>query len=289
MKYGPKWIEDNLGIKRSTLRVYEKQGLLPHRPEVWREYTKEEVEYIWMLKVLTGVGFSHKELREAIEIGDLDIRKGLTERLSVLETQRNEVERNIRYLKEIKRVGRIPAWPKRGQKKITDFEEDAKRVITSGEVDSAMEKLVDCFVGFLEGETKECSIIGLLRALASGDLRLFESPGELQESIDMNALLHIIASKRSLNPRDPFVQALVKALYEVQEEAAARQGNKLTLQVFARQNVAMLTSFGDSAVFARAQFGDEGCQYAAKAIAMFAGYEELDEVDQEGGLNLPDE
>ena len=74
MKYGPKWIEENLGIKRSTLRVYERKGLLPHRRETWREYTKEEVEYIWMLKVLTGVGFSHKELREAIEGGELDIR-----------------------------------------------------------------------------------------------------------------------------------------------------------------------------------------------------------------------
>ena len=114
MKYGPKWIEENLGIKRSTLRVYERKGLLPHRRETWREYTKEEVEYIWMLKVLTGVGFSHKELREAIEGGELDIRKGLTERLSVLEAQRNEIERNIRYLKEIKQAGRIPTWPKRG-------------------------------------------------------------------------------------------------------------------------------------------------------------------------------
>ncbi|NJE81780.1 MerR family transcriptional regulator [Olsenella sp. SW781] len=289
MKYGPKWIEENLGIKRSTLRVYERKGLLPHRRETWREYTKEEVEYIWMLKVLTGVGFSHKELREAIEGGELDIRKGLTERLSVLEAQRNEIERNIRYLKEIKQAGRIPTWPKRGLEKYDDFQESAKRAIVSDDADSAAEELAAVLMELLVGEPKENAFLEFMRTIMSGDLGFLESEEDLKASIAMNALLQIIASKRSLDPHDPYVQALVRALYEAEEELAAAQGHELTLPIFARHNMASLTSFGDSAVISRARLSEEGCEYAAKAIAIFAGYEELDDVNAEGGLDLPNE
>lgn len=289
MKYGPKWIEENLGIKRSTLRVYEKKGLLPHRREAWREYTKEEVEYIWMLKVLTGVGFSHKELREAIEGGELDIRKGLTERLSALEAQRNEIERNIRYLKEIKQAGRIPTWPKQGLEKYDDFQESAKRAIMSDDADSAMEELAAVFMELLEGKPKENALFEFMRTMMSGDLGLLESEEDLKASIAMNALLQIIAFKRGLDPHDPYVQALVRALYEAEEELAEAQGHELTLPVFARHNVASLTGFGDSAVISRAQLSEEGCEYAARAIAIFAGYEELDDVNDEGGLDLPNE
>lgn len=286
MKYGPKWIEDNLGIKRSTLRVYERKGLLPHRREAWREYTKEEVEYIWKLKVLTGVGFSHKELRKAIEGGDLDIRRGLTERLAVLEAQRDEIERNIRYLKEIKRAGRIPTWPKQGLERYDDFQESTKRAIVSDDLDSAMEELAATYMEFLEGAPKESALLEFMRSILSGEFGLLEREEDLRASIAMSALLQIIASKRNLDPHDPYVQALVRALYEAQQEIAAAQGHELTLPLFARHNVALLTSFGDSAVISKAQLSEEGCEYAAKAIAIFAGYEDPDDVDGEGGLDL---
>ena len=289
MKYGPKWIEDNLGIKRSTLRVYERNGLLPHRQETWREYTKEEVKFIWMLKVLTSVGFSHKELREAIEGGDLDIRKGLTERLSVLEAQRDEIEKNIRYLKEIKQTGRIPTWPKQGLEKYDDFQENAKRAIVSDDVDSTMEELAAMFMEFLEGGSKENAFLGFIRTIMYGDLSLLESEKDLKASIAINNLLQIIASKRRLDPHDSYVQALVRALYEAEEELVAAQGYKLTLPIFACHNVASLTSFGDNAVISKAQLSAEGCEYAAKAIAIFAGYEEPDDVNDRGGLDLPNE
>lgn len=288
MKYGPKWIEDNLGIKRSTLRVYERKGLLPHRRETWREYTKEEVEYIWMLKVLTGVGFSHKELREAIEDGDLDIRKGLTKRLSVLEAQRDEIERNIRYLKEIKQMGRIPAWPKQGIEKFDDFQESAKQAVVSEGADSAMEELADMLMELLEGEPRENAFLEFMRTIMSGNLGILESEESLQASIAMNALLQIIASKKYLDPHEPYVQSLVRALYEAEEEVAAAQGHELTPSIFARHNLASLTSFGDSAVISRSQLGEDGSEYVAKAIAIFAGYEDLGEVEKEGGLNLSD-
>lgn len=289
MTYGPKWIEENLGIKRSTLRVYEKHGLLPRRQGTWREYTKEEVEYIWMLKVLTGVGFSHRELREAIEKDELDIRKGLTERLKTLEAQRSEIERNISYLKEIKRAGRIPAWPKQELEKFDDFQEKAKRSIVSEEPSSGMGELADLFVEFLEEGPKEDIFLELMRSLMSGDFGALSKPEDLRASMAIDTLMHIIASKRDLEPQDPYVQALVRALYEATEKIATKEGHSLTPPIFARHYVSTLTSFGDGAVISRAQLGKEGCEYVANAISIFAGYRDSNSVDWESGLKISEE
>ena len=209
--------------------------------------------------------------------------------MNLTSAQRNEIERNIRYLKEIKQAGRIPTWPKRGLEKYDDFQESAKRAIVSDDADSAAEELAAVFMELLEGEPKENAFLEFMRTIMSGDLGFLESEEDLKASIAMNALLQIIASKRGLDPHDPYVQALVRALYEAEEELATAQGHELTLPIFARHNVASLTSFGDSAVISRAQLSEEGCEYAAKAIAIFAGYEELDDVNDEGGLDLPNE
>lgn len=72
MKYTVKWLEDNLGITRKTLRNYETKGLISAESSRnpinnYREYDDEDIDRIWSIKILQGVGYSLSEIRELIE------------------------------------------------------------------------------------------------------------------------------------------------------------------------------------------------------------------------------
>lgn len=66
--YSVKWVVENLGITRDMLRYYEKEKLIPidetRNPlNKYRDYSEEDIERIWAIKLLIGIGFSAKEIR----------------------------------------------------------------------------------------------------------------------------------------------------------------------------------------------------------------------------------
>ena len=63
MGYKVKWIEDNLGVTRKALRVFEDAGLMPkNQNSQHRDYSDEDIERIWSIRVLQGMGYSLKEI-----------------------------------------------------------------------------------------------------------------------------------------------------------------------------------------------------------------------------------
>lgn len=77
MKYTVKWVEDNLGITRKALRDYEEKGLLStdaSRNPInnYREYDYEDIDRIWSIKILRGIGYSIKEIRALMDDSDVD-------------------------------------------------------------------------------------------------------------------------------------------------------------------------------------------------------------------------
>ena len=56
MGYKVKWVEDHLGISRKALRNYERLGLMPpNKDEKYRDYSDEDIDRIWSIKILQGV------------------------------------------------------------------------------------------------------------------------------------------------------------------------------------------------------------------------------------------
>ena len=69
MGYTVKWVEEHLGITRKALRNYEKKKLMQadaSRNPInnYREYTDEDIERLWAIKVLQGIGFTVSEIKD---------------------------------------------------------------------------------------------------------------------------------------------------------------------------------------------------------------------------------
>ena len=72
MGYSAKWVRDKLGVTRDMIRYYEKEGLIPSRSSRnpannYRDYSEEDLERIWSIKLLIGIGFSVKEIKQLIQ------------------------------------------------------------------------------------------------------------------------------------------------------------------------------------------------------------------------------
>lgn len=73
MGYKVKWVEDHLGISRKALRNYERLGLMPpNKGGKYRDYSDEDIDRIWSIKLLQGVGYSLTEIRELMDNPEAD-------------------------------------------------------------------------------------------------------------------------------------------------------------------------------------------------------------------------
>lgn len=63
MGYQVKWVEENLGVTRKALRNFERLGLMPpNEGRVYRDYSDEDIDRIWAIRLLQGMGYSLKEI-----------------------------------------------------------------------------------------------------------------------------------------------------------------------------------------------------------------------------------
>ena len=81
-----KWITEKLGVTRDMLRYYEKEKLLERNPNGgYRDYNDEEVEQIWSIKLLIGIGFSAKEIYAMMNEPNFDFYESITNKVIDLE------------------------------------------------------------------------------------------------------------------------------------------------------------------------------------------------------------
>ena len=62
MGYRVKWVEENLGVSRKALRIFEEKGLMPKNYGEYRDYSEEDIGRIWTIRVLQGMGFTLSEI-----------------------------------------------------------------------------------------------------------------------------------------------------------------------------------------------------------------------------------
>ncbi|MCD7739683.1 MAG: MerR family transcriptional regulator [Lachnospiraceae bacterium] len=88
MGYKVKWIEDHLGVTRKALRTYEEKGLMPkNEGGQYRDYTDEDIDRIWSIKVLQGMGYSLKEIANIGKDDDFDPDESIAEKIKDLEKE----------------------------------------------------------------------------------------------------------------------------------------------------------------------------------------------------------
>lgn len=282
MKYAVKWVEDNLGITRKALRYYESKGLMPtdesRNPENnYREYNDDDIERIWSIKILQGIGYSVNEIRELIENPDADFYSSISEKVEELERKRDEIIQYIEFAKSIKLTGRVPTTKQVGSIRYEDFIKYAHKNWNFYDGPKAA-PLLDTLEEVLHPAEQEWSdtAVEKLKGLAE----ILSDYQETQRTCTINAYYRIIADMYHLDYRSDTVQTVVQLLYSFlsEQDAVKEIGNKFNPHFFAKYTAPFFLEGSDISRMNEVNYGKEGCRFIAETIAYFGGFEALDDL-----------
>lgn len=277
MGYKVKWIEDNLGVSRKALRNFEALELMPKNEDgKYRDYSDEDIERIWAIRLLQGIGFSLREIKSLSKDESLDFETSLEGKIKELEKKKEEIERHLGYAKTIKLTGRIPSKPKKiGSVTFNEFYEKALNEwnINSNSQIRRCEELVDLILNKPEDEFTDTDIEKLFTFLQDCQ----ENMSNLDLFMKEKVILQQIVKRKEKGTTDTEVQLLIKMLYENRMNCSHELAN-LSVNQFVRFEASGYVS-GDVARFRERKYGKEGCLFIADAIAVFGGYSCYDEVE----------
>lgn len=100
--YSIGFVAQKMGLSTHTLRYYDKEGLLPFVQKAHsgkRVFTDVDMEWLVIIECLKGTGMSIKGIKQYID-WCLEGDSTLALRLQMFEKQKNEVESQLKQLKE---------------------------------------------------------------------------------------------------------------------------------------------------------------------------------------------
>lgn len=270
MGYSVKWVNDNLGITRDTLRYYEDQSLMPkNKDSKYRDYNDEDIERIWTIKLLTGIGFSAKEICSFINNPDFDFDSAIADKVVELEKKQEELGKYLEVARNIQFSGRVPNVVKIGSMKFDDFMAYV-RENWNGFYNPAWGSAVKAFNNMSDKEVDELTPeeMELVKAFTET-----LSLDDLQNSFVLHAYYQLLSDMKDLDYKSDTVQRVVRLLHEcmVQYNADPDLDGKITKEKFAR-NVAVPFIGGMISKSFEKNYGKDGCEFIASAIAYYGGY-----------------
>ena len=273
MGYRVKWVEENLGVSRKALRIFEEKGLMPKNNGKYRDYSNEDIDRIWAIRVLQGMGFTLSEIEKLANDENFDFEASLEKKVKELQEKKEKIDRHLGYARTIKLTGRFPSRPKeRGSIKFEDFYEKSFNEwnLDGDKNQNFFLELADKYLT-LSPDEFEKSDIG----------KIFYLLEQIQNCPEIFFGSYIlpkeILKRRSMGSSHPEVQLLVKMMYENKRENSSEFA-EMTIDQFVRFESSNYKS-GDIARFNEQNFGIEGCSFIADAIAVFGDYKCYDEVE----------
>lgn len=281
MGYSVKWVVKNLGITRDMLRYYEKEGLLPANEarnpiNKYRDYSDEDIEKIWGIKLLIGIGFTAKEIHALMSDTDFDFDTTITKKVAELERKHDENVIYLEFAKSIKLTGRVPTTSKIGSIRFEDFLAYVHENwnFYNDPRTAPFMQLTDALISKAPQEWSPDDlerVLGLYENLnAEGMMHTYALHGYYQ----------VISDMREFEYTSDTVQRVVRLLYEylVEHNTESELDGKITPQFMAKYTA---FSFIDGAVAALHQrnYGEEGCAFIANAIAYFGGYASYNDIE----------
>lgn len=275
--YSMKWLKDNLGITSEMVRNYEKKGLMvkgANRNLInnYREYSKEQVEKLWAIKVLISIGFTTAEIKKFMTDSNYDFDVAIAQKVEKLEKKQLECTEALEYAKTIKLTGRVPNVTTLGSMKFDEFISIAKKewnIFKDPQFGAAVE-LADLMANRSEDLLKSEEFDKIVDLFEQMDLE------SIQYSCQLHAYCQLIAELKMLDYKDKSVQTAVKILYEYLMRNRDLKGldEELLPKWFSKYFASSFIN-GDVAVVHERNFGKEGCIFIAKAVAHFGGYEDI--------------
>jgi len=274
MGYSVKWVVDNLGITRDMLRYYEKEKLLTasesrNPTNKYRNYNDEDIERIWGIKLLIGIGFSAKEIFALMNDPEYDFDAAIAKKVEELERKHDENVLYLGFAKSIKLTGRIPTASKIGSVRFNDFLAYAHENWNFYD-DPQSAPFIKNTDMLISKEPQEWSPADMERLL------------EMFNSCDAERMMHIyalhgyyqvLADMRNLGYKSDTVQRVVRLLHEylISHTNDTDIDGIIEPQLFAKYT-ALFFLGGDIALLHERNYGKEGCKFIAQAVAHYGGY-----------------
>lgn len=273
MGYSVKWVDEHLGITRDMLRYYEKEKLLPvaetrNPTNKYRDYSEEDIERIWGIKLLIGIGFSAKEIREFGSNPDFSFYEVMTGKVEQLEKRRDEILTYLGFAKTIQMTGRVPNTTRVESMKFDDFIEHSRQNWNAFN-DPQGRRFMDAADTILDKHSEEWDASDVKRIMdIYGDI----DPEERVYIQTIGGYYRVIVDMKPLGYSCDTVQTVVKYLYEYMLTYIEPEfKEKFTPLYFADRQVSSFIDSGFAAMNER-NYGKDGCLFIAQAIATFGGY-----------------
>lgn len=274
--YKVKWVEDNLGVSRKALRGFEKAGLMPeNKGNQYRDYDDDDIDRIWAIRVLQGMGYSIKEIVTMVNDDNFDFDSSLSKKVEELEEEKKKVERHLGYAKTIKFTGRFPSRPqKMGEITFGDFQKQALEGWNITDDPQAVEyqKLAETILS-KSPEEWEYTDLGRMFSVLE-DFITMDTDFLLSELI----LPKAIAKRIEYGASHPEIQLMVKMIYENQK--TLNQFEDMSVKQFARFYSSSYLS-GDISKLKARDLSEQEREFVAEAISVFGGYESYDALLEE--------
>lgn len=277
MGYQVKWVEEHLGVTRKALRIYEEKGLMPkNEGGQYRSYDDDDIDRIWAIKVLQGMGYSLNEIVDFISASsseDFDFQKSISQKVISLEAKKAEAERHLGYAKMIQLTGRFPSRPKEmGSVTFDAFHEKALEgwnIHNDPRAESA-QFLVEQLLEQPEESWEESELGRMLQALLDFGM----NQAAMEAMLGLDILQKAIIARSNQGADSAEVQLLVKLLYEQVQELAGEDA--MSPQQFGRLYSSSIIE-GQIGQTSQAKYGADGSAFLADAIAIFGGYKNYED------------
>ena len=281
MTYGPKWIEEHLGITTSAIKGYEKKGLIRtfggkqyNKGNKVRQYDAEDLETMWLIKVLQSIGFTLKEISNMKDKPEDNFSELLELKIQQLEADIAIRDYFLGYAKEIKLTGRIPIFPKE-LGRIT-WNEYHNRIINEWNIHTNAQSKdmiedINSVIDVIENGANENNLLSLLVRLSKTEC----SPEKFASGLLNESIIKHIIRKKDKGADHPEIQMLVSMLYE-EYLSSADPDLEVNPQKYGR---IMSSAYvvGDISLIDKQKYGEENCLFIADAIAIFGGYENFED------------
>ena len=279
MKYSVKWVEDNLGVTRKALRNYEAKGLMQkdssrNPTNNYREYDEEDIDRIWRIKLLQGIGYTVKEILEFSENPESDFYTSISNKVTELEKKRDEAIQYVEFAKSIKLLGRVPTTKQVGSIRFDDFIK-YERENWNFYSDPESAQVLSLTETILNKQPKDWAVKDLDELEET-----LKSLGDLEKAYYVSVHYKLLSELRAMDYTSVTIQTIVKMLYEYlcEHKTEPELDGKITPQFFATYTASFFLD-GDVAVLQRRNYGEEGCLFLANAIAYFGGYANYNEIE----------
>lgn len=264
MGYKVKWVEDNLGVSRKALRNFEKLGLMPaNEGGRYRDYSDEDLDRIWTIRLFQGMGYSLKELVSLAESEDFDFDASLEQKIKELEAEKAKIEQHLGYAQNIKLTGRFPSRPK--NMGTVTFGEFYEKSLSQWNVNADPEakkykELADLILNTPEDELSDTDIGRLFSFLMDLQKQVSNMDSFFMEKVIPQEIL----KRKEKGPADAEVQLLIQMLYENRIHSIPELADMSKSQ-FVRFESSGYVS-GDVARMHERDYGKDGCLFIADAI-----------------------